>query len=1259
MANTNPNPPSIPAVDVTKSPFERGLKGELRVSLFVEVDKVATVVGTAELRPADVNNVANGELARVLHGKELPEHLVACVKATINPGFERIPYPYSFHSLDDLPQVLGELVNNTFSWDVRAMSPVSSSIASAPQRGNEKSQMTVTIDLVGGVSDEEDVGVSEDVLKVVSVGDENSGKEVKIDAFSVNDYEKIEVSANITQLVDPEVRLRPTNAGHEQKLLSSIANNGYDYSLGYMLITPREEDCDPDVETFLKNALRRTSGSASELVSGYVAEVVDGGHRKKIILNAVQRPVHESMLWALEPLRMYMVVRKDRKRLSAREKLMIAKNSNIGSGIVLVDKELVAVLSNISSYAKSFEMHYGVSFCDARIADIVTDMQHSRFLGDMREGSYKRYVRVGKLSVACEGFLDHMRSLITPGDTAVIGITHLDHGVFLSAGRVFIPHLLTALHAFLSKNVSEKTTFHGNGFYAYLLSMLKPLYAAHRRADRSVYPTLESVLDCEMRVGSSQRISIRDAFLNAARLYHFVPPRTKNATSTDRKNTKRVEAFVKKVKAFLASPPQDLPQPTGPSLRDATQDSSQGGPSNAPGAGVGSEAAGRRGRKRPDPPVINISDDEVPAPGGERPAKRRRTRSSTRNAGAPPPSSGAAGGSAGDGAPPPSSEALPGGAEGDGGLDPADLHSSPSSKNSSDSPPVSSISDTESPPPDPAPPADPEDSDSAPPEDPAPLADPEGSKGAPPEDPAPLADPEGSKGAPSSQVGTGNEPLKLKLRIAPAGQSDAGGKAKDSDTVSDGAIPPPTPGYEESDFYDDRVPEALPVGVEPKPEDTAQSVTVGKRRSIRFPPLVRSPAVHKRLMLASLLESLHIEKAHRANVFFNSDEVMRLGDIAHMMAAYWELSEAGMRRPRSGKWDEAQHGLGLNLSLGFFQRKAAEVRHLGYTTLEGFACPTVLDGEECPEDVNPSRWESHEELLKFIVSTYPGPNAIRIVKNRKWWNPIITGGVEKDDEAQNRTGLVRAQSVRRFVMEHLESHKDRVWAARRRALQDVWSGWLCALLNLDDNGKYRLHLPATGGRYLITPKGAKRQTGHQDFPVLDDGPGYFIITTGDIRRPLYVADSSHKFLHYGLEARLTLAKTLKMRKIFIPKNSIFIGHGYLQHAGAEGIDDLNICYHQYLRPGNWRIMNNVFFGYDNALGVERMRRARSKQVAKAGTMPEEGRVEVKAGLRRRSASRAGASTQSAEISRANVDVQRSGDDDWDVVGASEDIIPDE
>lgn len=58
-------------------------------------------------------------------------------------------------------------------------------------------------------------------------------------------------------------------------------------------------------------------------------------------------------------------------------------------------------------------------------------------------------------------------------------------------------------------------------------------------------------------------------------------------------------------------------------------------------------------------------------------------------------------------------------------------------------------------------------------------------------------------------------------------------------------------------------------------------------------------------------------------------------------------------------------------------------------------------------------------------------------------------------------------STKKLLVDFMEESGSRIRAGKRRAVLDVWSGWLAALLNLDGRFEEPSVLPQSGGRYLL------------------------------------------------------------------------------------------------------------------------------------------------------------------------------------------------
>lgn len=76
---------------------------------------------------------------------------------------------------------------------------------------------------------------------------------------------------------------------------------------------------------------------------------------------------------------------------------------------------------------------------------------------------------------------------------------------------------------------------------------------------------------------------------------------------------------------------------------------------------------------------------------------------------------------------------------------------------------------------------------------------------------------------------------------------------------------------------------------------------------------------------------------------------------------------------------------------------------------------------------------------------------------------------------------------------------------------------------------------------------------------------------------------SHLFVDYSADEQLTLVKTLKIEEVVMKNNSIFIEHGYLQHAGARWKADAALKYRTYVMYHGASLKHSVTFAYGGSL----------------------------------------------------------------------------
>ena len=360
------------------------------------------------------------------------------------------------------------------------------------------------------------------------------------------------------------------------------------------------------------------------------------------------------------------------------------------------------------------------------------------------------------------------------------------------------------------------------------------------------------------------------------------------------------------------------------------------------------------------------------------------------------------------------------------------------------------------------------------------------------------------------------------------------------------------------------------------------------------------------------LRSIGIPEHHRAHLFVDLEclkfyrnmaclnsihqEQYKTGgihDISHNMSldfgARWQTSLARYR-------DTSSYNHSLS-GIAYYDRKKQEYNSLGYTILEGMGDPlgfrADISVEELRIQVPPScPTMSNAVWFTTLYGMFPGEGHLVNESNRTEWNPICNTGDRTTDRRNDSLGIARYQSTNRFLTEVLEQN-DNIQLAYKRAHLDVWIAVLASFLGLDNAtvGKSmeeheQLFLPVTGGRLLFTGKNCVVQTGHNDFllRLINQLAGCFCIVTGLEEVNLWATDHSHKFIFYPENTKKELIERLHMKRVTIPGNSVFFGHGYLHHAGDKYLGSHCLRYHVYLRPQGVEIPNAIMFQHGGGHG---------------------------------------------------------------------------
>ena len=329
----------------------------------------------------------------------------------------------------------------------------------------------------------------------------------------------------------------------------------------------------------------------------------------------------------------------------------------------------------------------------------------------------------------------------------------------------------------------------------------------------------------------------------------------------------------------------------------------------------------------------------------------------------------------------------------------------------------------------------------------------------------------------------------------------------------------------------------------------------------------RTPALH----------SAHLEAGHRAYDFVGPEDILSLHKCLWHLASQKGHTSYGDESATDPQ--EPSDAVSILKSSTYFTKCRAELDNRGYCILEGFGDHSKVEKKYWARDTSNGVFSSFgavcdeftkplEDMFQRFQKEFDKESKEEKTHNaiegadpylRTMFRPIVNLGLPKTDDKNNDRHQSRYQSTNECVTTFAEE-TGRRWMAVRRALLDTWLGLVaCALQLINTEGGSRCWFPKSGGRFLATGVGCPRQTAHNDFPhdKYDPNdpksiPGYFFIVSGDAEFPLWVLPGSHWTHNHSHWRRNLIGVFMKMSKIIVPKNSIFIGHGLLTHAGGLG-----------------------------------------------------------------------------------------------------------
>lgn len=270
-----------------------------------------------------------------------------------------------------------------------------------------------------------------------------------------------------------------------------------------------------------------------------------------------------------------------------------------------------------------------------------------------------------------------------------------------------------------------------------------------------------------------------------------------------------------------------------------------------------------------------------------------------------------------------------------------------------------------------------------------------------------------------------------------------------------------------------------------------------------------------------------------------------------------------------------------------FSKHAARVKEVGYSILERFA-NDILDAE-VPGFITgrPSKFPlwTFPALHDGIFDTFKEECISTAIADRDLWTPIVNTGNGTQDEAEARPRDIRYSFSKQQRIETPESTPLQ-WMTERLAALDEWIAQFAAFMDLEKgNGLIKL-LAGTGGRYLLTAADFEAQVEYSDVHVCKRfSPCYFVIVNENRSGKFYECKGSNQFVFYPHSERRKLADISELDAIKLPPFSVFIVHGYMQHAGAEYLGHTSLSYHVYLFSNDITLHYSNIFAYNFSIFI--------------------------------------------------------------------------
>ena len=970
------------------------------------------------------------------------------------------------------------------------------------------------------VDDDEDVDDDDDDNREYIANDD--GKQFEVEGYDRDNYDLIAVAVNFDQLSvqEDDMRLRPVSAAHKAETMKMMMEYGEDLRYSRITGTIHPDDMPKDD---VYDVIEEDLQTGPRIKAGTRIIIIDGNHRYEAMqaLRAAP-PKKGKTAWLFEPLQIHISVRKDLKPLHQLEIIKTGKILNTVGSHILSCNSFLEILHTVRQYAASFPEAYKMEFVEAKASFIRKDMQASGFIKGSSTSTYNRYIRLTKLCIRC-------------------------------------PELYA-----LIEDLNSREPLHGSKTVTQL-NLISLCNTELDVAEPDYIPFLvEGAWWCLNKVVPSNYM--RNNF-NPGAFYPYAANMLKELVNLHARVIDRCETFNEFLKTTLSTganrQPQSIKHVAMTQLRlftDPAQRSDQAGTTKL------NDDRTKRLQKRvelfffPDTPATSSATARKPSTRKPTPAPR-----------------------------PPQTTIID--------LENPDTEITPA--------PVLSVSASLSTRPRRSP-------------NPTSIFLPSA---------LPTRKAKKRKRALSTEEQSGSEysdeesdeevhparkqqprkrpPRKKKKKMTSGRSSEVSNNSDDDDLLPFDDTPSNVPPVGLRDRFATALNRAVPVlntkirhemvlhdsmKITPKtqihgtkPSCWSSTNTKSTRVTNTAPQLTRVQFEEDDPTPA--LRAGHIPSLHRANAFFDKEDVEYAKNMAKVWGTYAALKvfgEIGDHRTQRKVFDSVFERYNSTIHAVYFNARGAELEAKGYTILEDMADPTnaQLYGQSklpfpIPKNVPQ---ESRQHFFNHVEGTLDQRVALKRTDKNIWYT--IFNHADERDEKDRANGHARFSTTREFNVNYLNT-KERLWMLRYMSFMDVYLGQLALLVGCYKLNNINLFFPTTGGRFLYTGPYSPAQDGHNDFDHREGkGPGFFVMVTGNEGSSLWVADGSHNISQHAPHRRKKIARTLRMHLIKIPPNSVFIAHGWLQHAGAAWSGSGNLRYHMYLIPEGHDLRDGIAYAYD-------------------------------------------------------------------------------